>query len=130
LIPAFDAEAEIAKLEALSVEYYDAFEVQDREVHRRLESEDWIGFYGFYDYQGIGVVDENTYVPNPDVIGTKITIDNREWIISPELAVAKSRESWLWPGEPSPSHYLLTMVWQKMDDQWKLVHEHVSEYTP
>jgi ketosteroid isomerase-like protein len=129
-LAAFDAEAVREELESVSKEYYDAFVAQDMEAIRRLESEDWIGFYGFYDYQGIGVIDENTYVPNPDVIGTKITIDNREWIISPEFAIAKSSESWLWPGASSENHYLLTLVWEKKDGQWKLAHEHVSEYTP
>jgi hypothetical protein len=124
----FDAEAEKAKLEALSEEYYDAYEVQDMAVHRRMEDdEDYQLFFAGSTWSGIATAEDTA--PEPGVIGTDITVDSREWKIAPGLAVARSRETWVWP-DGNTAHILLTMVWEKKDGEWYLVHSHFSEHNP
>jgi hypothetical protein len=124
----FDAEAEREKLEAMSVEYYDAYEVQDMAVHRRMEDdEDYQLFAASSTWSGIATAEDTA--PDPSLVGTEITVDSREWMIAPGLAVARSRETWVWP-DGNTGHYLLTMVWEKKDDQWYLVHSHWSPYEP
>jgi hypothetical protein len=122
----FDAEAERETLEDLSKEYYKAYEVQDMEVHKRLEDdEDFELFVGNFGWQGTATAEDT--VPDPAAVGTDITIESREWMIAPGLAVARSHETWEWPNGYS-GEFLLTLVWEKKDDQWYLVHAHMSEY--
>ena len=113
------------KLEALSVEYYDAYSRQDMTLFNSYTDSDWEGFYGNFGGQGFS---SGEFSYDAGAVGTKMTIHSREWMISPELAVARSRETWTWHG--STGHYLITIVWRKRDGQWYSVHHHMSEYTP
>ena len=118
--------AEKEKLETISKMDYDAFVNQDIERLNGYHDSAWEGFYANFQWQGINA---SLHKYNADAIGTKIAIESREWMIAPELAVARSRENWVWP-DGSAAHYLTTMVWKNTDGQWYLAHTHFSEYKP
>ena len=52
-------------------------------------------------------------------------VHKRDWMIEPDLAVVKSRETWNYP---EPWECLETMVLAKNDGQWQIVHVHLSGF--
>jgi ketosteroid isomerase-like protein len=119
----FDTKAEKQKLEAVSKDLYDAWTNHDLEVMEKHLDEDLVMYYAIS--QGYkGTDSRDAWLSSSP--GTTSTIHNREWLIAPDLAVATSHETWLWP-DSTTDRMLITLVWEKTDDQWRLVRGHVSD---
>jgi hypothetical protein len=123
--PVFDAEAEKEALESLTQAYSDAFEIQNVQVHKDIEDDDFKLFGGNFNWQGVLTAEDTSH--EPGAVGTEISVDSREWFIGPQLAVSRSHETLVWP-DKSVHKNLFTMVWHKKGGQWYLVHTHMSEY--
>jgi len=58
----------------------------------------------------------------------KITINNSAWGVSPTMAWYKADENWEMGlhQQLSKRHFLTTIIWEKRNDQWQIVHAHHS----
>jgi ketosteroid isomerase-like protein len=83
------------------------------------------GYVGNSDFRGV-LGSQAWY--DPDAKGGTITVNERAWMIAPELAVSRSSEIWTIGGNYRAA--LVTHVWEKNDGQWEVVHTHISEYEP
>jgi hypothetical protein len=119
----FDVDAERETLESLTQELFHAAELQDQvEMDRYLAAEFSVHF-GNRDFRG--AAGRGAWV-NPAMVEGAITVIDRTWRITPQMAVARSHESWVMRGEEQ-REFLLTVVWEKIDGEWKVVHVHMSE---
>jgi hypothetical protein len=119
--PTPDVEAEKKILESAPKELYDAAARLDTGVINRY-TYPHNAYVGNKDYRGLLAEPWN----NGFLEGVKITVNHRTWTIAPELAVAKSEETWTF-GRVA-RHFLITVVWKEKDGQWQAVHTHMSEY--
>jgi hypothetical protein len=124
--PTFDVDAELAVLESLTEQYYDATKTQDSATLDRFVSPQVSAYYGIKELRGTGGRER---WDNDALRDTSITVNRRRWVVMPGLAVTTSEEVWTFPREPE-RQFLLTTVWEKVDGRWLVVHVHMSEVGP
>ena len=118
----FDVEAEQETLQSIWEEINILIENMNTEVYEKYVAEDFEFYIAEKDWYGIG---PRSYWWHWDE-GTMITTDSVEWIITPDMAMAKSDKIIAPPGEKRVD-YLIRDVFEKRDGQWYIVHRHSSE---
>lgn len=79
----------------------------------RISKENWLQFF------------DGGFKPAGNV---KITINNSAWGVSPTMSWYKADENWEMGlhSQLSKRHFLTTIIWEKRNDQWQMVHAHHS----
>lgn len=119
------SEKERQALQAIAAEFYQALENGDFETTQKLLADDWELFIQpdrlskekwlqFFDFG---------FKPAGNV---KITVNHSAWRISPTVGWYKADEIWEMGlhRQLLKSHFLTTLIWEKRNGQWQMVHAH------
>jgi hypothetical protein len=119
----FDVDAEREILESSAQELYRVFEIQNHDETNRYIAAEFTGFFSNPRFDGaLGREAWDNQLVHPG----SATVIERDWMITPDMAVSTSLEAWSVHAFEE-GDYLITMVWEKIDGDWKVVHLHMSE---
>ena len=123
----FYVEKEKQVVQEHAAAFYNALENGDFEMTKKYLADDWELFIQANRYSKEKWLQffEEAFAPAGNV---KISINNSAWSVSPTMAWYKADESWEMGlhNQLSKRHFLTTIIWEKRNDQWQIVHAHHS----
>ncbi len=126
-----DMVSEHALLNDTHQKMYEAFQKGDIEYAKKYNAQDMELFVTEKEFQGR--ISFSDWIKNFDTNfrpagNVKITVNNIHWIVTPTMAMSKSEETWEENvlTKPTKGNFLITIVYEKRNNQWYAVHVHQS----